>query len=229
MFSFPTISVNSDSIMRFRPVYVSYDTTGKDLKSIRFPYDGNRKIILAAATNGTTISIGLHSKITEDPVDDGGGNWSIADAVLETDVVGSGKLVIPALTNIASMIPGSISILFDGVKVAQDDALGHWVGTSLLPDQPLDLNFPFESTINYAGGVSALYFVVEPNPTVISIEYTSITADTATALSVIGTAPLDLSAFLKNAPYSYFETNKDIVISPATDNLITIAYTEVKG
>ena len=234
---FPTISVNSDSIMKYRSNYSSFtggNPAGQVQPGKRFPYDGNRRPILAAATDGTTLNIGLYPIITMS-IGVEGVDYTQASGAAETTFA-SGKITATwagagATPNRVNMFAGTISLYFDGVKVATDDGYGKWVeaGDSglFLPDDPLPAD-AYHSTINYTTGAIVVYTVVDSDYT-ITVSYTSDTADTATLLSVTGAAPLDLSAFLKNAPYSFFKENFDLIIIPANGKVATIAYAEVKG
>ena len=233
---FPTISVNSDSIMKYRSNYSSFtggNPAGQVQPGKRFPYDGNRRPILAAATDGTTLNIGLYPIITMS-IGVEGVDYTQASGAAETTFA-SGKITATwagagATPNRVNMFAGTISLYFDGVKVAVDDGAGKWVetGTSglFLPDD--DPGNAWNSTINYTTGAIVVYTVVDSDYT-ITVSYTSDTADAATLLSVTGVAPLDLSAFLKNAPYSFHKENHDLIITPAVLKLATIAYALVKG
>jgi len=234
---FPVISVNTDSIMKYKPNYLSF--TGEDglaaqvIVGERFPYDGHRRIILAAVTNGATLNIGLYP-ITTMSIGVTAVDYTQASGAAET-TFDSGKITATwdgsgAAPTIANMFAGTISLYFDGVKVAVDDGAGKWVeygdsGLFLPDDTP---GVAWASTINYTTGAIVVYTVVDSDYT-ITVSYTSDTVDADTLLSVTGVAPLDLSAFLKNAPYSFFKENHDLIITPAVSELAIIAYASVKA
>jgi hypothetical protein len=231
---FPTISINSDSILRFRTNYSTFTTAAPTPQKVvgnRFPYDGNRLVILGAVSNGTTLDIGLYPIVTTGSIV----LVTFADGEPDTGVVGSGKITfslnVPTDYNVADMFAGTISLYFDGVKVAVDDGLGSWVerGNSglFLPD---DIADTYNSTINYATGDCVVYSA-EQTEFEVHVSYTSDTADSATLLSVVGAAaaPLDFSGFLKNAPYSYFKENHDLIVTGETLTETVLAYSILKS
>jgi hypothetical protein len=234
---FPTISVNSDSVMKYKPNYLSFTggagVAAQVIVGKRFPYDSNRKIILAAATNGATLNIGLYP-ITTMSIGVTTVDYTQGSGAAETTFA-SGKITATwdgtgDTPNIVNMFAGTISLYFDDVKVAIDDGAGKWIeyGNSglFLPDD--DPGNAWNSTINYTTGAIVVYTVADSDYD-ITVSYTSDTVDSDTLLSVTGVAPLDLSAFLKNAPYSFHKENHDLIITPAILELATIAYASAKG
>jgi hypothetical protein len=224
--------------MKYRPTYLSFTggagVAAQVIVGSRLPYDGNRKIILAAATNGATLDIGLYPITTPMSIGVAGVDYTQGSGAAETTFA-SGKITatwngVGATPNRTNMFAGTISLYFDGVRVAVDDGVGKWieVGDSglFLPDD--DPGNAWNSTINYTTGAIVVYTVANSDYD-ITVSYTSDTADAPTLLSVTGVAPLDLSAFLKNAPYSFHKENHDLIITPAVLKLATIAYASLKG
>ena len=185
---------------------------------------------MGAVSNGTTLSVGLYPIITTIPV----AVVTFADGQPDTGVVGSGKITftlnVPTNYNIADMFAGTISLYFNGVKVVQDDGAGKWVirGNSglFLPD---DIADTYNSTIDYVTGACVVYSTAQTN-FVITVSYTSDTADADTLLSVTGAAavPLDLSAFLKNSPYSYFKEDHDLIVTGETLTETVLSYASLR-
>jgi len=191
--------------MKYRPTYLSFSSIDKVI-----PHGDNRKIILSAITMATSVLVGLGATYNEEaaPIGDG----------VEDDFTAS-------LINFP-ILEGTVIVYVDGVQVAIDNGAGVIVGNPT----PGDVT---SGTINYATGTFAIKFSAPAVPaldSVVSIGYTAL--DNALAdsrLSITGTAPLDLSAFLRNAPYSFFESGRDTIIRLGAALLTTIAFAEVKG
>ena len=200
--NFPVISVNTDSIIRYRANFANAEA------ELVIPYDGNRKVILSAITNGVTLDIGLVNTTTlsfaETPDD------------LEVTFTSAAELNTTA-------IQGSVEVYADGELVGDDSA----VAGTIAPTVALFLS----GTVNYAGQAISVTFADAPaTGTVLAVTFRDIAPTSSSErLSITGTAPLDASAFLKNAPYSFFETDKDVVIRCETGKDMAIAYSSVKA
>ena len=200
--NFPAISVNADSILKYRTNFENAST------EIVIPYDSDRKIILSAITNGATLDIGLVNtttlSLTPDPDD------------LEVTFTSAAELNTTA-------IQGSVEIYVDGVLVGDDSAVPQTIA-------PVVVGF-LSGTIVYATQDISVTFATAPaTGVVLTATFRDIAPlGTLERLSFTGAAPLDISAFLKNAPYSFFETNKDIIIRPASAEQVTVAYASVKS
>jgi hypothetical protein len=163
-----------------------------------------RKVLLSAITTGASVGIGPGGSTSK--------NFGLGDTS-ETNFV-------TVLENIPILLD-SVIIKIDDVQIAIDDGAGAIVGDPT----PGDIS---AGTIDYATGDLDITFSSAPAlDAVISATYSGF--DAALYRNIVGVAPFDLSAFLKNAPYSISKENMGLIISPAVGELITIAYIELKG
>ena len=200
--NFPVISVNTDSIIRYRANFANAEA------ELVIPYDGNRKVILSAITNGVTLDIGLVNTTT------------LSFAQTPNDVIDTFTSAAELNT---TAIQGSVEVYADGELVGDDSATP---GT-IAPVVALFLS----GTANYGTQAISVVFADAPaTGTVLTVTFRDIApTGSEERLSITGTAPLDASAFLKNAPYSFFETDKDVVIRCEAGKDLTIAYSSVKA
>lgn len=231
---FPVISSNADAAVKYRATFRNFDgaaLTNQAIPGTRFAYDGNRYVILSAITNGTIFNAGLYPIITGTSM----GTVTNASGLGDTGVVGSRKLTVTFdgggnRPNINTMFAGTISFYSFGVKFCTAKTDGSIIaagsGYSLfLPDGT------WSSTINYATGAVTIYTTSDLSWAAgdLTVSFTSDTVDSDTYLSVTGTAPLNLSAFFKNAPYSYFKENHELIIGASAGEDTTIAYATVRN
>ena len=188
--------------MKYRATFANAAT------EIVLPYDGNRKVILSAITNGATLDVGLVNTTT----------LALSPAPDDAEVTFTSAAELNT-----TAIQGSVEIYVDGELVGDDSA----VPGTIAPTVALFLS----GTVVYATQDISVTFAVAPaTGAVLTATFRDIApAGSSERLSFTGVAPLDISAFLKNAPYSFFETDKDVIIRPAAAEEVTVAYASVKA
>jgi len=158
-----------------------------------------RQILLALKTTGASVGIGV-GYIGELQI-------GIGD---DSEDNFTGDLVnLPVLVN-------TVSVLIDDVVKGTDDGAGNITGATISA-----------GTVDYSIGAVDVTFTAPPaQDEVITVTYTGF--DVSSYRNIVGAAPLDLSGFLKNAPFSFYKENGGLIVSPEAGEETAIAYIEMR-
>jgi len=171
---------------------------------IVLPANGRRKILLSAITTGASLGLGPGGSADQ--------NFGVGDTS-ETNFT-TDLLNIPILLD-------TVIIKIDGVQIGIDDGAGAIVGDPT----PGDIS---AGTINYSTGALDVTFSSPPaQDAIISATYIGFVA--SSYVNLVGASVFDLSAFLRNAPFSMYKEDMGLIISPEVGEEVTIAYVEFKA